>query len=170
MQEAGAAMAILKVRKSFVISMLLLYSAALFYCVQNGGPGRLHSNCVALWNHQKWQELTSLADNLTSIGKEDTESIYLGMLASRQLGHADQEERFARALLSRRFLNAPIEMELSRFIQPENTIDHLRLVRTRITMVVVILLLTANLYAGWKRSPSVWGMILPVIGFAVLLL
>jgi hypothetical protein len=162
--------AVLKIRKLLVMSLLLLYVALLFYFAQNGRPGPWHEECINYWNHQKWQDLTSLAKNLTSIGKADPETLYFGTLAARQLGHSEEEKALGNLLARQRFLNPPMELEISSLAQENTSLETLRLFRSRVTLGVVALLIVLNFIMFRRRSPSIWQIILPVIGAALLFL
>jgi hypothetical protein len=158
----------LKLRKILVLSLLSCYAGLLFYFSQNGRPGPWHDQCVNDWNHQKWQDLTSLSENLISIGKADPEVLYVGSLAAGQVGRSEEQQKLAALLLRQRFLNPPMEMEISRLIQPDTALENVRLFRSRVTLGIVTLLMISNFIAYKSRFPSIWQMILPAIGGVLL--
>lgn len=150
--------------------LLIIYLALLFLCAENGRPSAWHTEYVTDWEHQRWHEISSRSSNLLAIGRADVESFYFGMLAAQEVGSSEQEKQFANLLLHSRFLNHPIESGMALSIHPANVLDLIRLHRTRITLALASLLLITNLLALWKRSPSLWQILLPAAGSILLVL
>src|ERR1041384_5121674 len=99
--------------------ILIIFLALCFHFHQKAKSGPWHQTTVFLWEKEEWGKLQALGDNLFQVRKEDVESYYIAMLASREVQNGLKVKIFGARLLDTRVLNWKIELQSASVFHPD---------------------------------------------------
>jgi hypothetical protein len=163
-------MAELKTSRVMMVVPLLVFLALSLVFQQNGKDGPWHERCIGLWKAQQWPEIIALAENLSAIGKPDTETYFFAAMASIQQANTGQTNLLAARLLQQRFLNRRFETQIAGDFHPQTLIQLLRLRRSTVVLALLILVSILSILALKWRAAGGWITALTSLGCVLLLI
>ena len=151
--------------------IVLLFLVLCFHFHQKGKTGPWHQTAVSLWEKEEWGKLQALGDNLFRVQKEDVESYYFAMLASKETQNEPRIKLFGARLLDTKVLNWKLESRSAEIYHPDTLRQKLALFRTRaIYSVLLVLGVLLGISIAQKTLYHSAPIALCVVGFLILML